>query len=125
MSIHHIGGIGGKEMGVSARHTLRRGIAAAVVAAITTAWAFAASAADHPNILLILADDMGWSDTSPYGGEIFTPSIAQLADQGTMFTNFHVAAYCSPTRSMLLTGADNHVAGIGNMNELFSDNQRG
>jgi arylsulfatase A-like enzyme len=103
----------------------RRGIATVVITAVMTTWAFAASAAGRPNILLILADDMGWSDASPYGSEIFTPTIARLADQGAMFTNFHVAAYCAPTRSMLMTGADNHVAGLGNMTELVSDNQRG
>ena len=82
-------------------------------------------AAKRPNILLILADDMGYSDSSPYGGEIFTPSLAQLANQGMMLTNFHVSAFCAPTRSMLLTGADNHIVGLGNMVELLSDNQRG
>ena len=85
----------------------------------------AASAAERPNILVILADDMGYSDISPYGSEIYTPSIAQLANQGLMFTNFHVAAYCAPTRSMLMTGADNHVVGLGNMIELAADNQVG
>ena len=84
-----------------------------------------ARAAPRPNILLILADDLGYSDTSPYGSEVFTPNIARLADQGTMFSNFHVAAYCAPTRSMLLTGIDNHVVGLGNMIELAADNQRG
>jgi arylsulfatase A-like enzyme len=84
-----------------------------------------ASAAEHPNILVILTDDMGYSDTSPYGGEIYTPSIAQLANQGLMLTNFHVAAYCAPTRGMLMTGADNHVIGLGNMIELRADNQVG
>lgn len=82
-------------------------------------------AARRPNILLIVMDDMGWSDASPYGGEIYTRNIARLADQGCMFSNFHVAPTCSPTRSMLLTGADNHVAGIGNMKELLADNQVG
>jgi arylsulfatase A-like enzyme len=85
----------------------------------------AALAAARPNILLILADDMGYSDVSPYGGEIFTPNIARLAAQGTMLTNFHVAAYCAPTRSMLLTGVDNHVVGLGNMVELLAGNQVG
>lgn len=85
----------------------------------------AAHAADRPNILLILADDMGYSDASPYGGEIFTPNLARLANQGVMFTDFHVAAYCAPTRSMLMTGADNHLIGLGNMIELVADNQRG
>ncbi len=68
---------------------------------------------------------MGYSDISPYGSEIFTPNIARLAYQGAMFTNFHVAAYCTPTRAMLLTGADNHLIGFGNMIELAADNQRG
>lgn len=84
-----------------------------------------AQAAGRPNILLILADDMGYSDISPYGGEIFTPNIARLADQGMTLSNFHVAAYCAPTRSMLLTGVDNHIVGLGNMIELTADNQRG
>ena len=84
-----------------------------------------ARAAGQPNILLILADDMGYSDVSPYGSEIFTPNIARLANQGMMFTDFHVAAYCAPTRGMLLTGVDNHLIGFGNMIELAADNQRG
>ncbi|MBV8868462.1 MAG: sulfatase-like hydrolase/transferase, partial [Acetobacteraceae bacterium] len=84
-----------------------------------------ARADERPHILLILADDMGYSDASPYGGEIFTPNIARLANQGVMLTNFHVAAYCAPTRSMLLTGADNHRTGLGNMIELAADNQVG
>ncbi len=80
---------------------------------------------NKPNILLIVADDMGFSDTSPYGGEIFTPNIASLAYQGTMFTSFHVAPTCTPTRAMLLTGRDNHDVGVGNMKELLADNQFG
>jgi arylsulfatase len=97
---------------------------AAACGIIFGAWE-AAAADKRPNILLILADDMGYSDVSPYGGETFTPNIARLADQGTMLTNFHVSAYCAPTRGMLLTGVDNHVVGLGNMIELLSDNQRG
>lgn len=81
------------------------------------------TAAERPNILLILADDMGYSDTSPYGGEIFTPNIARLANQGLMLTNFHVAAYRAPTRSTLLTGVGNHITSLGNMIELAADNQ--
>jgi arylsulfatase A-like enzyme len=84
-----------------------------------------ASAADRPNILVIVADDMGWSDAGVYGGEIYTPNINRLANQGYQFLNFHVGAMCAPTRSMLMTGMDNHVVGLGNMAELLSDNQRG
>ena len=91
-------------------------------------WLFGAAeaeAAARPNILLILADDMGYSDLGSYGGEIFTQNIDRLAAQGIQFTNFHTSAYCAPTRSMLLTGADNHVVGLGNMSELLADNQLG
>ncbi len=97
----------------------------ALTALALSVGSFATHAAGRPNILLILADDMGYSDASPYGSEIFTPNIARLAYQGMMFTNFHVAAYCAPTRSMLLTGVDNHIVGLGNMIELAADNQRG
>jgi arylsulfatase A-like enzyme len=79
----------------------------------------------RPNILLIVADDMGWSDAGSYGGEIFTPNINRLANQGYQFLNFHVGSMCAPTRSMLMTGVDNHVVGLGNMAELVADNQRG
>ena len=78
----------------------------------------------RPNILVIVADDMGWSDAGTYGGEIFTPNINRLANQGYQFLNFHVGSMCAPTRSMLMTGVDNHVVGLGNMVELLSDNQR-
>ena len=68
---------------------------------------------------------MGWSDAGVYGGEIFTPNIDRLAAQGYQFLNFHVGSMCAPTRSMLMTGVDNHVVGMGNMIELVADNQRG
>ncbi|MEM6805683.1 MAG: arylsulfatase [Bacteroidota bacterium] len=67
----------------------------------------------RPNILLIVADDLGFSDLGAYGGEIATPSIDNLAATGIKFSNFHVLASCSPSRSVLLTGTDNHIAGIG------------
>lgn len=70
-----------------------------------------------PNILLIVADDLGFSDIEPFGGNIQTPVINELAKEGTLFSNFHVQPTCSPTRSSLLTGNDNHVAGLGIMGE--------
>ncbi len=79
----------------------------------------------QPNILLVMVDDMGFTDTSPYGGEINTPTIDQLAKRGMLFTDFHTSVSCSPTRSMLLSGTDNHLAGLGNMGELLSPNQVG
>lgn len=61
----------------------------------------------RPNFLVIVADDLGFSDVGAFGGEIRTPHIDQLAEAGIRFTDFHAAAACSPTRSMLLTGTDN------------------
>lgn len=78
-----------------------------------------------PNILLIVADDMGYSDIGPFGGEIKTPTLDNLAQQGLMLTNFHVLPTCSPTRSVLMSGTDNHIAGLGCMGEIISEKQRG
>lgn len=57
----------------------------------------------RPNFLVIVADDLGFSDLQPYGGEIETPNIAKLAEEGLRMTGFHTAASCSPTRAMLLS----------------------
>lgn len=73
---------------------------------------------EKPNILLIVADDLGYSDIAPFGGNIHTPVITQLAREGISFSNFHVQPTCSPTRASLLTGSDNHVAGMGIMSEM-------
>ena len=77
-----------------------------------------------PNILLIVADDMGYSDLGCFGGEIRTPNIDALAAGGLRATHFYVAPSCSPTRSMLLSGTDSHIAGIGNMAEWTGPSQR-
>jgi arylsulfatase len=82
-------------------------------------------AAIRPNILVIAVDDMGYSDIGPFGSEIKTPSIDSLANKGVKFTNFYVGPSCSVTRSMMFSGNDNHVAGLGNMNELLTPNQVG
>ena len=68
--------------------------------------------ATRPNILLIVADDLGYADLGAYGGEIDTPNIDDLAARGMLFTQFHTAPYCAPTRAMLLSGNNNHVAGM-------------
>ncbi|OAA61867.1 Alkaline-phosphatase-like, core domain protein [Niveomyces insectorum RCEF 264] len=75
------------------------------------------AASKRPNFLLIVADDLGFSDVGAFGGEIRTPNIDALANSsaGVRFTNFHTASMCSPTRSMLLSGTDNHIAGLGQM----------
>ena len=79
----------------------------------------------RPNILLIIADDLGYSDLGVFGGEINTPNLDALAGAGKLLTNFHVAPTCSPTRAMLLSGADAHHAGLGTMNGLWSEEQKG
>jgi arylsulfatase A-like enzyme len=67
----------------------------------------------RPNILLIVADDLGYADLGIYGSNIRTPNIDNLALQGLRFTQFHTAPKCAPTRAMLLSGNNNHVAGMG------------
>jgi arylsulfatase len=82
-------------------------------------------AAAKPNILIIVADDLGYSDLGAFGGEIRTPNLDTLAARGLKLTGFHSAPTCSPTRSMLLSGTDNHLAGLGNMAEMLTPNQVG
>jgi arylsulfatase len=83
------------------------------------------SSKKRPNFLFIVADDLGYSDLGCYGGEINTPVLDKLAQQGVRYTNFYVSPTSSVTRSMLLTGTDNHIAGLGNMGELNAPNQIG
>ena len=69
----------------------------------------------RPNIVLIMADDMGYSDIGCYGGEIETPNLDRLAANGLRFTQFYNTARCCPTRASLMTGLYSHQAGIGHM----------
>ena len=65
----------------------------------------------RPNILLIVADDLGYTDLGVYGSEIDTPNLDQLASDGLILTDFHNQAVCAPTRAAILSGTDNHNAG--------------
>lgn len=77
---------------------------------------------DHRhNILLLVADDLGYADLGCYGGDIETPNIDNLAANGIRFSRFHTSPLCAPTRAMLLSGNDNHIAGMGNM-FVFNEN---
>jgi len=78
---------------------------------------------DRPNIVIFLIDDTGYADLGAYGSEISTPNIDRLAANGIRFSNYHTPSTCSPTRSMLLSGVDNHLTGMGNMIEIMADNQ--
>jgi len=79
--------------------------------------------AQQPNILLIVADDLGYTDLGAFGGEIDTPNLDELAYSGTRLTNFHTGPSCAPTRAMLLTGTDNHLAGMGSQGTLRNELQ--
>ncbi len=73
---------------------------------------------DRSNILLIVADDLGYADLGIYGSDIQTPNIDALAAQGVLFTQFHTAPMCAPTRAMLLSGNNNHVAGMARQSHV-------
>ena len=86
----------------------------------------AAHSADRPNVIVILADDMGYSDIGCYGSEIDTPNLDGLADKGLRFTQFYNTARCCPTRASLLTGLYPHQAGVGHMtNDYGFEGYRG
>ena len=75
------------------------------------------SAQEKPNVVLILVDDMGYSDIGCYGGEILTPNIDALASKGVRFTQFYNTSRSCPARASLMTGLYQHQAGIGQMSE--------
>jgi arylsulfatase/uncharacterized sulfatase len=79
--------------------------------------------AKRPNIVLLLADDLGYSDLGAYGSEIQTPNLDRLAASGLRFSNFHVAASCAPTRAMLMTGLNSHSVGVANIPEAIPEDQ--
>ena len=81
--------------------------------------------ADRPNILLIVADDIGYSDVGAFGANIATPNIDALAAEGVMLTQFHVSPNCAPTRGTMMTGVDPHRAGLAANHGAAAPNQKG
>jgi arylsulfatase A-like enzyme len=79
----------------------------------------------RPNVVIILVDDMGWSDIGPYGGEIATPHLDALAANGLRFTRFYNTARCSPLRASLLTGLYPHQAGMGHLHTVVREGSPG
>jgi arylsulfatase len=79
----------------------------------------------RPNVLLLIADDLGYSDIGAFGGEIHTPNLDALAHEGRLLTNHHAAPTCSPTRAALYSGTDHHLVGLGSMAERTSPEQQG
>ncbi|SMP34818.1 arylsulfatase [Shimia sagamensis] len=80
---------------------------------------------ERPNVLLIVADDLGFSDLGVTGAAIQTPIIDGLASEGVLFTEFHAAPNCSPSRGAMLTGVSSHKAGMGGNDGAIADNQNG
>ena len=107
----------------------RTSLTVVALAIILICWPSASVLADtpkgKPNVLLVVADDMGYADLGSYGGEIRTPHLDALASRGIRATHFYTSPTCSPTRAMLLTGTDNHIAGLGNMAEWLGPKQKG
>lgn len=103
----------------------RRGFIAALGAVGASGCFAPASPVRKRNILLIVADDIGFTDLGAYGSEIPTPHLDQLAGSGAIFTDFHTGMTCSPTRAMLMSGVDHHRSGLGNMAEDMAENQIG
>jgi arylsulfatase A-like enzyme len=101
------------------------GVIVMVAALAAPAIASAADTPRPPNIVVILGDDLGFADIGAFGSEIKTPNLDALANDGVRFANFYTHASCSPTRSLLLTGVDTHLNGLGNMDEWTAPNQWG
>ncbi|MBL8386412.1 MAG: sulfatase-like hydrolase/transferase [Burkholderiales bacterium] len=85
----------------------------------------ASASAPRPDFLVIVVDDMGWSDLSAFGGEIATPHLDALVARGVRLTNFHTSPLCATTRAMLMTGCDHHEVGMGTMVEIRTAEQTG
>ena len=102
------------------KHLIRAALVTALVAAtaaLPAASPASAGTEKRPNIVIILGDDLGFSDMGCFGGEIKTPNLDSLVQARVRCTQFYTHASCSPTRSMLLTGVDTHLNGLGNMDE--------
>ena len=92
--------------------------------AVTAAASVPDTEDERPNFVFILADALGFTDIAPYGGEVNTPTLSALAERGVRFANYHTAANCAPARAMLLTGVNNHLAGVPNIPEMLAPEQR-
>lgn len=104
--------------------TKKLALAAVFIPTLLSSLSVYAMPTKQPNVLVIVADDLGFSDIQPFGGEISTPNLKKLASEGAVLSNFHAGPTCSVTRSMLLTGNDSHQAGLGSMAEFLQPEQK-
>lgn len=117
-------GVSDKTTGPMARLFFRSSILLLILLAPTLAVSANQGDVTKPNILLIVVDDMGFSDLGAFGGDIPTPNLDQLARAGTRFTDFQVMPACSLTRAALFSGADPHKVGFGSLEEEIAPSQR-
>lgn len=94
-------------------------------AASQTTSTSASAETERPNFLIVMADDLGFTDIGVFGSEIRTPTIDELASESLSFNQFYASPNCSPSRSMLMTGLDHHFTGFATMQDHIADNQRG
>jgi arylsulfatase len=108
--------IGGANIARISRLRTLRALAHGTVALAVSVWGVVYCAAgERPNILVVLADDLGYSDTSPFGGEMSTPNLESIAQNGVRLSNFYVCPRCSNTRASLLSGLQSHTVGLPNL----------
>lgn len=103
----------------------RRALASFAFSAVAVAPVAAQESTQRPNIVVIVADDVGFTDLGPYGGEAHTPNIDALAQRGAQFSRYYSSPLCSPSRAMLLTGMDNHRTGHSTIVEVLPPGMRG
>jgi arylsulfatase A-like enzyme len=122
-----VGGRASPAVAFCRRHTMKPQLLLTAALLALAPWAnpLLAATPARPNIVVLVADDWGFTDLGSFGGEIATPHLDALAMRGLRFSNFHVAASCAPTRSMLLTGVDNHRNGVGNLAETMPREHHG
>ena len=104
----------------SKAQTLRAAILSSLLAVSTLA-----AAAERPNFLIVILDDIGFTDLGAYGSEMRTPHFDAQAERGALFSNFHVSPTCAPTRAMLMTGVDSHLTGVPTLEHLMLPEQLG
>ncbi|NKC34339.1 arylsulfatase [Falsiroseomonas selenitidurans] len=101
---------------------IRSALGAVTMLAVVAPPAFAQDT--RPNILVVLFDDVGFTDFGAYGGDARTPTIDALARSGTLFSRYYSSPFCGPSRAMLMTGLDNHQTGMGTLVETVTPGQR-
>lgn len=121
-------GSAGSRFFIQAAHSMKRFSTLLALTFVCGSWLAPtgrAATPEKPNVVVILVDDMGFSDIGCYGSEIPTPNIDALAEHGVRFTQFYNTARCSPTRASLMTGVYPHQAGMGHLDNIVHEGSKG